>query len=76
MDRTIVNIAKSQIGFIDFIINPAYQAAHKVLPALEANLHNVEHNKIEWTALFDVYEERMNAEKEKNEGHVNLTSAW
>lgn len=27
MDRTTINIAKSQIGFIDYIIYPAYEAA-------------------------------------------------
>lgn len=76
MDRTIVNIAKSQIGFIDFIINPAFLAAAKVLPALEANLHNVELNKVEWTNRFDEYEEKMKIEKDKNEGLISLTSAW
>jgi len=33
-DRTTTNIAKSQIGFIDFIIKPAYGPIIKVFPNL------------------------------------------
>jgi len=35
MDRTTVNIAKSQVGFIDVIVYPAYEILYQVLPLLE-----------------------------------------
>ena len=44
MDRKTVNIAKSQCGFIDVIINPSYKTASIVL-MLEGNIKNLEDNK-------------------------------
>lgn len=59
MDRTTVNIARSQIGFLDFIILPSYSAAKEVLPKLEENIQNVLKNKEEWTSRFEEYDNRM-----------------
>ncbi|CDW89816.1 UNKNOWN [Stylonychia lemnae] len=67
MDRSIVNIAKSQIGYYDFIIVPFIQAMNQVI-SIEQNIQNVEDNKTKWQERFDEYEDRMNKEKE------NLTS--
>lgn len=47
MDRGTVNIAKSQIGFLDVIISPAYEAATQVVD-LDANIQNVIANKAKW----------------------------
>lgn len=63
MDRSIINIAKSQIGFLDVIIVPAYQAANKVIN-LDYNIQNLNENKLNWQNKFDEYEERMNREIE------------
>ena len=65
MDRTDVNIAKSQIGFLDIIISPAYQAAMNVLPELEFNLANIDKNKGEWQSRFEEYDKRLEQEKVK-----------
>ena len=58
-DRKTTNIAKSQIGFIDFIIKPAYTAVIKVFPNLSHLEQQMETNKANWTNLFDEYEERL-----------------
>jgi len=58
MDRHTVNIARSQIGFIDVIISPAFLAAGKVIN-MEPFLLNIESNKKRWHESFDDYERRM-----------------
>eukprot|EP00347_Sterkiella_histriomuscorum_P000561 403375374 len=65
MDRTTVNIAKSQIGFIDVIVNPAYEILYKVLPKLEQNMQNIQDNKTRWSTMFEEYELQMESEKLK-----------
>ena len=41
MDRTTVNIAKSQVGFIDVIVMPAYEILQVVLPLIFENNQNI-----------------------------------
>jgi len=67
MDRCTVNIAKAQVGFIDVIIMPAYQALAVMLPLVNENVQIIESNKERWATLVDQYEERTNAEKVKFE---------
>ena len=55
-DRTTTNIAKSQLGFIDFIIKPAYVAVIKVFPNLSHLEQALEDNRAHWTSKFDEYE--------------------
>ncbi|CDW90418.1 3 5-cyclic nucleotide phosphodiesterase family protein [Stylonychia lemnae] len=64
MDRLTVNIAKAQIGFLDVIIAPSYQAANLVIP-IPSNLSNIENNKATWQTKFDEYEDQMNRDKER-----------
>jgi len=64
MDRKTVNIAKSQIGFLDVIVSPAYKTVSKVVQ-MERNLEHIEKNKARWALLFDEYESKMVAEQEK-----------
>jgi hypothetical protein len=64
MDRSTVNVAKSQMGFIDVIINPAFSAAGDIIN-IEMNLTNLACNKVKWQELFDEYEDKMNEEKLK-----------
>ena len=58
MDRATVNIAKSQIGFLNVIIQPAYQAVSQLL-SIQQNLANIESNRAKWQSSFDEYEELM-----------------
>lgn len=48
MDRYTTNIAQSQVGFIDFIMKPSYEAACILLPALNRNKEALETNRGEW----------------------------
>ena len=59
MDRATTNIAKSQIGFIDFIIKPAFESAHLLLPDIYRNIEAIELNKKQWERLFDDYNLKM-----------------
>jgi len=59
MDRNTTNIAKAQIGFIDFIIKPIYSAGAAFIPKLAINLENVDVNKKQWTGMFEEYEAKM-----------------
>jgi hypothetical protein len=64
MDRTTVNIAKSQIGFLDVIITPPFSCLSSVID-IQQIMVNIELNKEHWLALVDEYEEKMRSEKEK-----------
>jgi hypothetical protein len=44
------------VGFIDFIIKPAFELLLKVLPKVQKNLDNVEINKTRWASLEQEYD--------------------
>jgi cAMP-specific phosphodiesterase 4/calcium/calmodulin-dependent 3',5'-cyclic nucleotide phosphodiesterase len=59
MDRVTTNIAKCQIGFIDFIVNPMFVALKEVVPALEEATHYLQVNKEFWLPKVEMMEEQM-----------------
>lgn len=59
MDRTTINIAKSSIGFIDVIVEPAYKSFAQFLPHLQKNLDNITANKDKWKSLVGDYQEKV-----------------
>jgi hypothetical protein len=59
MDRTTINIAKSSMGFIDVIVEPAYLAFAKFLPHIQVNLDNISANKSKWKNLVMDYQEKV-----------------
>ena len=59
MDRKTTNIAKGQVGYINFIVKPAFASIIKVFPALNFITETCENNKANWTNLFDEYEEQL-----------------
>ena len=59
MDRTTVNIAKSQVGFIEIIVQPAFDILAIAFPKLEKQIANIKENKDKWAELVDEYEELM-----------------
>ena len=67
MDRSTVNIAKSQVGFIDVIVSPAYELLFQVIPQIEGHVNNIQENKARWTDLIDEYEDRMYTERRRIE---------
>ena len=62
MDRCTTNIAKSQIGFISFIIKPSFDIMCGFLPATYLMMEGCEHNKTEWENRIDSYQAIMEKE--------------
>ena len=69
MDRTTINIAKSSIGFIDVIVEPAYSSFAKFLPHIQENLNNIAENKAKWKQLVLEYQERVIKAQEYFQAH-------
>ena len=67
MDRTTVNTATSQIGFLEFVLKPAYNAVAVILPKVEKNIQNIISNKERFSQLIGDYEQKMLIEKERIE---------
>ena len=59
MDRETTNIAKSQIGFINFIIKPSFDVVHLLLPQISRTIEGINENKKLWELNRDKYEEKM-----------------
>ncbi|EGR34036.1 hypothetical protein IMG5_026420 [Ichthyophthirius multifiliis] len=58
-DRYTTNIAKSQIGFIDFIVKPFYEVICLFLPEVIHYLSIFEQNKEEWQIYEDYYTKQL-----------------
>ena len=52
-DRDIVEIPQSQIGFIDVIVIPNFEAMLHVFPKFADNIRNLEENKNNWKDLVE-----------------------
>ena len=64
MDRHTVNIAKAQVGYIDFIIKPSYETLAEVLPNMIISVTNAESNKACYAKLVPKYESQMSSNNE------------
>ena len=58
-DRHTTNVAKSQVGFINFVIVPYYKTLSAIFPALEFAVNQAISNKEEWATLEGEYETKM-----------------
>ena len=54
-DRTMINIAKAQVGFLGVIVEPAFETFAKFLPHCQANVDTLRENKEKWGTLVDEY---------------------
>ena len=61
MDRYTTNTAKSQIGFIDVIVLPLYEAVSQFIPELKTWFVNFEENKEKWKAKIGDYENELSS---------------
>eukprot|EP00347_Sterkiella_histriomuscorum_P006963 403350769 len=61
-DRKTTNVGKSQIGFIDFVVIPYFDAISRILPEMSYTVDQLRINKEQWARTVDHYEN----EKEKN----------
>ena len=59
MDRFTVNTAKSQIGFIDVIVQPTFEVIRSFLPLLSNYIGNFETNKERWRDKIPEYDEKL-----------------
>lgn len=59
MDRHTVNTAKSQIGFIDYIVLPTHEVIKAFLPHYQKYIGFLEENKSRWKEKIDEYEEKL-----------------
>jgi len=58
-DRSSVNIAKAQIGFFSFIIQPAFETFQSLLPKVEFNVKTLKENKQKYEDLVPVHDQLM-----------------
>lgn len=55
-DRKTTNVGKSQIGFIDFVVYPYFDALAKLLPKIQYCCDQLKSNKEQWALTVDEYE--------------------
>lgn len=51
-DRQTINLAKSQMGFIDFIVQPSFEAYAEYLPKVSVHYEQVKRNKENWNLII------------------------
>lgn len=59
MDRYTVNTAKSQIGFIDVIVQPTFEVLKSFLPGLADYVGNFEKNKAVLSEKIEFYNQNL-----------------
>ncbi|KAL4460858.1 hypothetical protein ABPG74_016330 [Tetrahymena malaccensis] len=64
-DRYTTNTAKSQVGFIDFIVKPLYEIICNFLPELKNYMQQIDSNKQRWNELIPFYDQDL--ERIKNQ---------
>ena len=74
MDRETTNVAKTQTGFIDFVIRPVFQVSSQLIPKITKNMEQLDINKFNWNERCDEYEEKMKNKNKEND-KLALTSA-
>ncbi len=62
MDRTQINVAKAQVGFISVIVMPAFETFAKFLPHVDKNIETLKSNKEKWGELIPDYQTKMENE--------------
>lgn len=67
MDRYSINIAKSQIGFINGVVIPFITQLCKKIKGLEYILANAQENKNAWDKRIDEYEEKLVKAREQRD---------
>ena len=58
-DRCETNTAKSQQGFIDFIVKPLFELMANVIPELSIFMVGFENNKEKWAELISKYDSEL-----------------
>lgn len=50
-DRVSTNLAKSQMGFIDFIVQPSFELFHRYLPKVQPHIDQIKWNRNKWDSM-------------------------
>lgn len=58
-DRKTTNVAKSQNGFISFIVLPLFQSVSELLPSIECLHETAKANKLKWEGHQETESEKM-----------------
>ena len=58
-DRMTTNTAKSQIGFINFLVLPLFKVIHKMLPESSECIENLDENKEYWNTKIEYYDQEL-----------------
>jgi len=58
-DRYTTNTAKSQGGFINFVVKPLYELIGNFLPEITPYMQNFTDNAERWNKLIPEYEEKL-----------------
>merc|ERR1719487_2919037 len=59
MDRFTTNIAKNQLGFIDFVVTPLYEAVATAIPQANLQLEKIATNRRYWEERVDLMQESL-----------------
>ena len=65
-DRRTTNISKGQIGFIDFVVLPYFDAIAKIIPQMEYSTIQLRSNKEQWAKHIDEYEKQKELNQNEN----------
>ncbi|KAL0486744.1 cAMP phosphodiesterase regA [Acrasis kona] len=66
MDRNNMNFPKSQMDFINYIVEPLYKHLISAFGSLNFIIQSVNHNRAQWKQLFDEQEKRLSAQIQPN----------
>ncbi|CAD8199035.1 unnamed protein product [Paramecium pentaurelia] len=61
-DRRTTNVAKSQIGFIDFMVLPYYNTLQQIIPVLAEFMEQISENKRYWAEQIEHYQTLLNTQ--------------
>jgi hypothetical protein len=65
MDRTTTNISKCQLGFIDILVYPLYDALVWMLPPCAICLENLNSNKEFFASKMELMEEELQSGRQR-----------
>lgn len=65
-DRKTTNVARSQIGFIEFVVLPYFDALASILPGMYFAVDQMKANKETWGQMIEEYEKQREEKGNEN----------
>ena len=66
-DRYTTNVAKSQIGFINFMVQPLFEVVNQMVPEAGQTLEYLKSNRTYWEGKIEYYEKEMQELQKRSE---------